>query len=378
MIFGLYLLVISISAQSFQNGDILIGSGSSQILIYRNGNHQGTLLTSNTQVYSVLDMCFSTNKKYLFAANSYGTLSARITLIENGVLTDEILGNSENIFGSNLTPSSVVADAFNNVYVGTSSNNTVAPKIYKFNLEGTLLGTYNPAIEGKIIRSIDLGRDQSTLFYTDDTKIKRFDLANNTQLQDFMVLPENRKAFSVKLRSTNEILIASSEIIYRYNLDGRLLNSYSLEYCLADKPQDKRYGQFVDICLDADNVYFWAVVNPGYALYPDRAVKLKIDDGNLGTFIEENTIFSILSYGGRTAATTQCSDGIDNNGDGLIDYPDDPKCSSCDDNTETSCFMLRGRMVCLYKLVRLWPYYGIAFLGVIGWIFYKKRTKHRS
>ncbi|MCH8259841.1 MAG: hypothetical protein IIC46_06515 [Planctomycetes bacterium] len=32
----------------------------------------------------------------------------------------------------------------------------------------------------------------------------------------------------------------------------------------------------------------------------------------------------------------QCSDGIDNDGDGLIDYPNDPECDNIDDNTESS------------------------------------------
>jgi hypothetical protein len=31
----------------------------------------------------------------------------------------------------------------------------------------------------------------------------------------------------------------------------------------------------------------------------------------------------------------QCSDGIDNNGDGLTDYPDDPTCASPEDDKET-------------------------------------------
>ncbi|MBU1036912.1 hypothetical protein KKF32_02665, partial [Patescibacteria group bacterium] len=31
----------------------------------------------------------------------------------------------------------------------------------------------------------------------------------------------------------------------------------------------------------------------------------------------------------------QCADGLDNDGDGLIDYPNDPGCSSASDNDET-------------------------------------------
>jgi len=32
----------------------------------------------------------------------------------------------------------------------------------------------------------------------------------------------------------------------------------------------------------------------------------------------------------------QCTDGIDNDGDGLVDYPDDPGCASAGNNTETA------------------------------------------
>lgn len=38
--------------------------------------------------------------------------------------------------------------------------------------------------------------------------------------------------------------------------------------------------------------------------------------------------------GSRTCEPAKCSDGIDNNGDGLIDYPFDPSCSSPTDDTE--------------------------------------------
>jgi hypothetical protein len=38
--------------------------------------------------------------------------------------------------------------------------------------------------------------------------------------------------------------------------------------------------------------------------------------------------------GARTCRVAQCNDGIDNNSDGLIDFPNDPGCSSPGDNTE--------------------------------------------
>jgi hypothetical protein len=40
------------------------------------------------------------------------------------------------------------------------------------------------------------------------------------------------------------------------------------------------------------------------------------------------------TVGSRTCAPAQCSDGIDNNGDGKIDYPNDPGCTDPGDDTE--------------------------------------------
>jgi large repetitive protein len=39
---------------------------------------------------------------------------------------------------------------------------------------------------------------------------------------------------------------------------------------------------------------------------------------------------------GNKRCSSQCSDGVDNNGDGKIDYPDDPGCSSPSDNSEST------------------------------------------
>ena len=41
------------------------------------------------------------------------------------------------------------------------------------------------------------------------------------------------------------------------------------------------------------------------------------------------------TMGSRTCRATQCNDGVDNDGDGKKDYPQDPGCDSPDDNTET-------------------------------------------
>ena len=37
------------------------------------------------------------------------------------------------------------------------------------------------------------------------------------------------------------------------------------------------------------------------------------------------------------AAPKQCNDGLDNDGDGLTDYPNDPGCTGNSDNNENNC-----------------------------------------
>lgn len=44
---------------------------------------------------------------------------------------------------------------------------------------------------------------------------------------------------------------------------------------------------------------------------------------------------TITRSGQIRASTSQCNDGIDNDGDGLIDFGPDPQCSSLSDNSET-------------------------------------------
>jgi large repetitive protein len=61
-----------------------------------------------------------------------------------------------------------------------------------------------------------------------------------------------------------------------------------------------------------------------------------------GTLFQAGVLVCPASYdcngtvGSRTCTTTQCHDGIDNNGDGTVDYPNDPSCLSASDNSEVT------------------------------------------
>ena len=68
-----------------------------------------------------------------------------------------------------------------------------------------------------------------------------------------------------------------------------------------------------------------------------------IDDGDFSIDGDDEVDFTIVKSGTASerfdcdsALITACSDGVDNDGNGLADYPDDPGCASGDDDEELS------------------------------------------
>ena len=78
-----------------------------------------------------------------------------------------------------------------------------------------------------------------------------------------------------------------------------------------------------------------------------------------------------------TAATTECSDGIDNDADGLIDYPDDDLCYSYSDNSEAMiCHTICGRTFCLNPVYEKLVYlFVVAMIVLLSWKFWWSRRK---
>src|SRR5512143_394423 len=50
------------------------------------------------------------------------------------------------------------------------------------------------------------------------------------------------------------------------------------------------------------------------------------------------------------APVTACNDGVDNDGDGRVDYPDDPGCSSVNDDSEGDPQVPVGRLAATWHL----------------------------
>ena len=59
------------------------------------------------------------------------------------------------------------------------------------------------------------------------------------------------------------------------------------------------------------------------------------DEDNRGDDDEGGDGPRFIPTGGGGGANPECSDGIDNDGDGLVDFPDDPQCDSAQDDSES-------------------------------------------
>ncbi len=84
--------------------------------------------------------------------------------------------------------------------------------------------------------------------------------------------------------------------------------------------------------IDESNVlpYRWSTSTSAWAIISGSSLDTS---NNKVTF--STTDFSSFSLLGTNLSEFQCSDGIDNDGDGKIDYPSDPGCSSTTDDNET-------------------------------------------
>ncbi|MBO8183020.1 MAG: VWA domain-containing protein [Archaeoglobus sp.] len=127
--------------------------------------------------------------------------------------------------------------------------------------------------------------------------------------------------------------------------------------------------------LDSVPAYFIGIFNPAFGTaqddygIPNGVAGLVATGGaqvDLDDFEQDpsGTLQIILANCTQAIqnVTTQCNDGIDNDGDGLIDYPNDPGCSSPQDNDEYNP-----------PSVPEFPPIAIAALGLLGAIVLLRR-----
>jgi hypothetical protein len=103
-------------------------------------------------------------------------------------------------------------------------------------------------------------------------------------------------------------------------------------------------GTFSDSCRDFEAHSSKDISHVEIHYADDRVVKdeavdapdISIDGGDEIEFALVKSGTTEERFDCVLAPVTECSDGLDNDGDGLVDYPDDPGCGSSRDEEELS------------------------------------------
>ncbi|MEA1925041.1 MAG: hypothetical protein U9M95_04150 [Candidatus Altiarchaeota archaeon] len=82
--------------------------------------------------------------------------------------------------------------------------------------------------------------------------------------------------------------------------------------------------------LMVNNIQLYPYMNPSGDNVP--GMKMYVDD-----FIVATTFDAVKDYGLNTSSSPECSDSIDNDGDGATDFPADTGCTDANDTDETNC-----------------------------------------
>lgn len=370
-------------ATAFQSDDVLIAGSDGKILHYRQCTSLGILDTEAGSGYYVNGMCFSTNGEYLYVTSAVGSLSGRISQFDKlGTLLHGIWSPAASSYPGGVYPVSCVADAFGNVYVGLAKDGAGNPGVRKFGPDGSLLATFYPATSANHFRFIDLERDQKTLIYPSGNRIKRFDVANNSQLSDFAELSGLGSGpwtcAALRMRQNGEVMVVAGSasgqsIVLRLDSHGRTIRGYDAKDYQLDRSQ---VAPFSAVHLSPDETKFWAATS-AYGLLLGRFYKIDIETGSLVMFCNVGACSDIVVYREPTAATTECCDGVDNDGDGRIDYPNDPTCTSSAYFSESvRCWRVGNRFFCLFPWIRwLAVILAAGVLGFAGWWVWGRRPK---
>ena len=142
-----------------------------------------------------------------------------------------------------IAPASCAVDGNGDVYVGQDGGNR---DVLKFNPAGTLLSSLNV---GGTTPSGYVEISGTTLFYTADGGVKRWDLLSNSQLPDLASGVGSPCNF-VRVRVNGEVLVSCGSKVVRLSSAGSLLQTYAV----ASYPI---LTYVFGLSLDPDGTTFW-------------------------------------------------------------------------------------------------------------------------
>jgi hypothetical protein len=222
----------------FELGDIIASTGSATFTHYK---ADGTFAQTFTNGSGFFTTGGAFNQGNFYGTNFSGGYITKVT----GPLDPHTISTFVSAYGGT-DPESIVFNASNQMYVGHADGDH---GIRKFDLSGTLLATYFPAVESRGTDWIDLAADQTTMYYTSEgTSVKRYDVGADAQLADFAIGLPGSAAYALRLLADGGVLVADTESVVRLDSSGSVIQSYDVS------GEDTWFS----LNLDPDGTSFWS------------------------------------------------------------------------------------------------------------------------
>ncbi|HEX9635688.1 MAG TPA: hypothetical protein VGB34_09440 [Candidatus Limnocylindria bacterium] len=295
-------------------GDLFAGIADGQYNVYDNaGTFKETI--SDGQGGFTTGCAFNPTLDKLYTTN----FSAGNVVVYNDPSPHAIAQTIDTAAQGGAAPESIVFAANGDFYVGHADGDR---DIQRYNAAGAYQQSYDVATDARGSDWIELAADQDTIYYTSEGRlVMRYDVSTSTQLADFATLPDSGAAFALRLLppgdGTGGLLVADSGDVKRLDGGGAVVQTYDVT------GEDAWFS----LNLDPNGTSFWA----GDFL-TQNFYRFNIASGatEIGPINSGGILFGLCLKGEPTAAVPEiCGDGIDNDGDGLID-------EGCQPSTETS------------------------------------------
>jgi hypothetical protein len=232
-------------ASDWSKGDVFVGTGSGKFSVFSsNGDFKETI---STGIFGFPSSCAFNQDRSKLYTTVFVSDTAKVVIFDVAH-PHVVLKTIDTSPGK--VPEAILFDAAGNFYVGLVDGDKL---IRKYDAAGVLLYTYSVEIEVSGSASIDLARDQCTLFYTTGGRlVKRFDVCTNTQLSDFAALQGDGVTLAFRLLppgdGTGGLLVADKSNIKHLNEKGIVVQIYDV------------LGEdfWISLNLDPDGKSFWS------------------------------------------------------------------------------------------------------------------------
>jgi hypothetical protein len=256
-------------ATQLQIGDVLASVNNGQVQDYRAGV---LIQTLNTGLGG-----FTTGSTTDSAGNFFVTNFSVGNVTEfnsNGVFVQNIAAGGGN-------PESIVFSANGTAYVGNAAQNVI-------HILGSASVVGPVTVGPRGTDWIDLASNQTTLFYTSESKnIRRFDTATG-QLPDFATNLPGSSAFALRILANGDVLVADTDRVLRLNSSGAIVQTY-----LLGTPG---LQELFSLNVNPDGKSFWTG-DDGTGILREVDIATGALLGTLNTGVGGGNLFGVSVYG---------------------------------------------------------------------------------